>query len=155
MANKLERIRKELDKADKKIIDALAKRQRLVREVSSFKIDEERDIRDLGREEQLLDKITDLAREAGLDRYFAEQLFKEIIDHSVRFQTHTLIDHQNVKNNAELVRVSYQGTEGAYSEQAAIRHFEERYEDRKSTRLNSSHVSISYAVFCLKKKKNK
>src|SRR3712207_9009038 len=27
-------------------------------------------------------------------------------------------------------------------------------EDRKSTRLNSSHVNISYAVFCLKKKKN-
>src|SRR5437868_12143097 len=27
-------------------------------------------------------------------------------------------------------------------------------EDRKSTRLNSSHVSISYAVFCLKKKKS-
>src|SRR5699024_11387461 len=26
-------------------------------------------------------------------------------------------------------------------------------QDRKSTRLNSSHVSISYAVFCLKKKK--
>src|SRR5699024_12719136 len=29
-----------------------------------------------------------------------------------------------------------------------------RGEDRKSTRLNSSHVSISYAVFCLKKKIN-
>src|SRR5436309_11372535 len=28
-------------------------------------------------------------------------------------------------------------------------------EDRKSTRLNSSHVKISYAVFCLKKKKGK
>src|SRR5438309_7621170 len=27
------------------------------------------------------------------------------------------------------------------------------YQDRKSTRLNSSHSSISYAVFCLKKKK--
>src|SRR5699024_11880954 len=27
-------------------------------------------------------------------------------------------------------------------------------QDRKSTRLNSSHVSISYAVFCLKKKNN-
>src|SRR5437868_12987416 len=27
--------------------------------------------------------------------------------------------------------------------------------DRKSTRLNSSHVSISYAVFCLKKKRKK
>src|SRR5690554_7658852 len=29
------------------------------------------------------------------------------------------------------------------------------FEDRKSTRLNSSHVRISYAVFCLKKKKKK
>jgi len=27
-------------------------------------------------------------------------------------------------------------------------------EDRKSTRLNSSHITISYAVFCLTKKKN-
>src|SRR2546430_13584592 len=29
----------------------------------------------------------------------------------------------------------------------------EKYTDRKSTRLNSSHSQISYAVFCLKKKK--
>src|SRR5207253_11017482 len=29
------------------------------------------------------------------------------------------------------------------------------FRDRKSTRLNSSHVAISYAVFCLKKKKKK
>src|SRR3712207_8789583 len=28
-------------------------------------------------------------------------------------------------------------------------------QDRKSTRLNSSHANISYAVFCLKKKKNR
>src|SRR5437868_11217350 len=32
---------------------------------------------------------------------------------------------------------------------------EQTSRDRKSTRLNSSHVSISYAVFCLKKKKKK
>src|SRR5437773_907699 len=31
----------------------------------------------------------------------------------------------------------------------------EVYADRKSTRLNSSHITISYAVFCLKKKKKK
>src|SRR5690349_22774390 len=33
------------------------------------------------------------------------------------------------------------------------RRFARRGRDRKSTRLNSSHVEISYAVFCLKKKK--
>src|SRR2546427_3560038 len=31
----------------------------------------------------------------------------------------------------------------------------DRFRDRKSTRLNSSHSQISYAVFCLKKKKKK
>src|SRR5256885_3120064 len=34
-------------------------------------------------------------------------------------------------------------------------HLERSIRDRKSTRLNSSHLVISYAVFCLKKKKNK
>src|SRR5699024_11531316 len=37
-----------------------------------------------------------------------------------------------------------------YPNDAAKEYLE--YKDRKSTRLNSSHVSISYAVFCLKKK---
>src|SRR3712207_7523687 len=37
----------------------------------------------------------------------------------------------------------------------AVRRSEsDRVVDRKSTRLNSSHANISYAVFCLKKKKN-
>src|SRR5258708_18711730 len=37
---------------------------------------------------------------------------------------------------------------------SGVRHIEEIL-DRKSTRLNSSHQIISYAVFCLKKKKNR
>src|SRR5699024_11498524 len=45
------------------------------------------------------------------------------------------------------VLVSYKGRVGyAPTVDAALE------QDRKSTRLNSSHVSISYAVFCLKKK---
>src|SRR3712207_8156864 len=35
-----------------------------------------------------------------------------------------------------------------------IESFVREAEDRKSTRLNSSHANISYAVFCLKKKKS-
>src|SRR3712207_7600293 len=37
----------------------------------------------------------------------------------------------------------------------AVRQGQEGRQDRKSTRLNSSHANISYAVFCLKKKKKK
>src|SRR5438034_4546232 len=44
---------------------------------------------------------------------------------------------------------------GAMERQRVIAYFmhEAEREDRKSTRLNSSHTVISYAVFCLKKKK--
>src|SRR5690349_23028803 len=39
--------------------------------------------------------------------------------------------------------------------ESAIDYSPRKFSDRKSTRLNSSHVEISYAVFCLKKKKKK
>src|SRR5205814_8974812 len=39
--------------------------------------------------------------------------------------------------------------------QSLSRHVPGDVQDRKSTRLNSSHLGISYAVFCLKKKKTK
>src|SRR5690606_41725914 len=47
------------------------------------------------------------------------------------------------------------GARGEESEEKAPRAMSSLVgpEDRKSTRLNSSHVKISYAVFCLKKKK--
>src|SRR5690242_21316773 len=38
--------------------------------------------------------------------------------------------------------------------ETVVNNLEVTNKDRKSTRLNSSHMSISYAVFCLKKKKN-
>src|SRR5699024_12679231 len=41
---------------------------------------------------------------------------------------------------------------GQDAEIASIKLIADGVQDRKSTRLNSSHVSISYAVFCLKKK---
>src|SRR3712207_8213735 len=54
-----------------------------------------------------------------------------------------------VLNSAAVtVAVASQGYPGAYEKGVPIRI------DRKSTRLNSSHANISYAVFCLKKKKN-
>src|SRR5437868_11422413 len=41
---------------------------------------------------------------------------------------------------------------GAHAPREPVVHRSREGGDRKSTRLNSSHVSISYAVFCLKKK---
>src|SRR5690625_3805412 len=55
-----------------------------------------------------------------------------------------------------LLSMAPSGRLGCYGSQAkTVTHRgceQERESDRKSTRLNSSHVAISYAVFCLKKK---
>src|SRR5207253_4083813 len=53
----------------------------------------------------------------------------------------SLIGRSHLTNDSRHGRPS---TSGATLEKTAV--------DRKSTRLNSSHVAISYAVFCLKKK---
>src|SRR2546422_5610724 len=47
------------------------------------------------------------------------------------------------------------GSAVAEARRAGLQPVHQRPEDRKSTRLNSSHGYISYAVFCLKKKNNK
>src|SRR5688572_32499396 len=56
--------------------------------------------------------------------------------------------HPSIERHAEQVRVVPDREPGQRRENR-----ERAHEDRKSTRLNSSHSQISYAVFCLKKKK--
>lgn len=127
MPDNIDDIRKKLDDIDRRILKALAQRQGLVKEVSDLKLRDKKGIRDLEREEQLLNRIREIAHEVGLDHYYAEHLFREIITNSVRFQTQSLVDHQNEGVGGDLIRVSYQGTDGAYSHLAATRHFSERY----------------------------
>src|SRR2546430_4292706 len=50
-----------------------------------------------------------------------------------------------------LVRVFDHDDRGVHHRSDGDRDAPERHEDRKSTRLNSSHSQISYAAFCLKK----
>src|SRR5687768_17653038 len=59
------------------------------------------------------------------------------------------------KSNPEDQPIMWIGLSGPYSQQMLADYARYRVKDRKSTRLNSSHGYISYAVFCLKKKKTK
>ncbi len=127
--DKLSRFRQQIDKLDEQLIRTLAERHKVVREIFSNKISEEPVIKDAHREEAMLKKVRDMAIKAGIDPYFTEQLFRDIIYQSVRFQSHSLLDHQNNKLEVRSISVSYQGTRGAYSHQAAMRHFSERYDD--------------------------
>src|SRR2546422_2665629 len=79
-------------------------------------------------------------------------LFRSAVDAVVGAAAHSVGRRVQIagRTGVGAGRQQQQGREGA----AVERHLDDLLVDRKSTRLNSSHGYISYAVFCLKKKKN-
>src|SRR5437667_7520127 len=76
-------------------------------------------------------------------------LFRSVIAHLVTQAARARVDEDGEPAGLESEPLGHGGVE-------RLRHvtdFHEVIADRKSTRLNSSHITISYAVFCLKKKK--
>src|SRR5690554_7790506 len=71
--------------------------------------------------------------------------------HSFKFAAE--LQAKQAGTNPVLIRIETDAGHGAGT--PVSKTIEQYAEDRKSTRLNSSHVRISYAVFCLKKKKKK
>jgi chorismate mutase / prephenate dehydratase len=117
----IEALRDRLDAVDGALLDALAERIRVVREVGRFKAQSGAILRDLPREEEILTRLVARASEAGLDSYFVARLFREILGHSMRLQEAALGTSEGT--NVPSLRVGFQGTEGAYSHLAARRHF--------------------------------
>src|SRR5262245_64775251 len=75
---------------------------------------------------------------------------------STLFPYTTLFRSQSVVRREEDVFAAARDEDAPVGADARIDHRDvHRTGDRKSTRLNSSHLGISYAVFCLKKKKKK
>src|SRR3712207_8260432 len=62
------------------------------------------------------------------------------------------VEIKDVALPQEIQRAMGRQAEAERDRRAKIINAEGEYQDRKSTRLNSSHANISYAVFCLKKK---
>lgn len=117
----IDALRERLDAVDTALVDALAERERIVREVGRYKAETDTQLRDLPREEEILTRLMTRAKESGLDAYYVTSLFREILGHSMRLQEAALTP--GAGERASALRVGYQGTDGAYSHLAAMRHF--------------------------------
>lgn len=147
-------IRKEIDRIDETIVKSLGERQRIVKKVLADKLHSASEVRDPEREEKLIEKLKEIAAEEGVDPYFLEQMYREIIQYSVRYQANALVDHENEKDGHEQIKVAYQGTDGAYSHQAAMRHFEPRYKsvecigykrfDEAATAVENGNADVAF-----------
>src|SRR5690554_7504426 len=76
------------------------------------------------------------------DKEIFEKTFKDVSEKNKAYKT-----YRYVSANGTIIITYNDLTEESYNATRISK------ADRKSTRLNSSHVRISYAVFCLKKKK--
>ncbi len=129
----LDDLRRQLDAVDRSIIEQLARRKTLVQDVVAAKEHGTDFIRDLGREERLLGDRVEKGKGVGLDATFVTKVFREILDHSVRFQEDLLSRGGREPGEPALARVGFQGTEGAYSSIAARHHFSARQEEIELT----------------------
>jgi chorismate mutase len=73
-------IRDRLDVLDRRLVDLLAERARLIAEVIAFKRAHALHVVDRPREERMLDKIGALGHDAGLDPRIARQVLRAVID---------------------------------------------------------------------------
>src|SRR3989442_10911601 len=84
----------------------------------------------------------------------AQKTIEEAACSGARFAVHEAdVRARDVLGFADAARIAGRDRKTPLQEGFAVAPGNPR-RDRKSTRLNSSHVRISYAVFCLKKKKN-
>ncbi len=118
MSDSLQPLRTQLDEVDRRLVEALAERQRLVTEVAALKADPHLPLRDSARERELLEKVSAFAKKEGVDGYFVESLYRRILEHSVRFQA-----ARQGEADSGTLRVAYQGVEASYSHAAGRKHF--------------------------------
>ena len=122
MSKSLQEIRDALDEVDQRIVDALAARHELIALVPEARPESTTETaRDEIREHEILARVEGRARQAGLDPDYVASLFREIIQHSVDWQSRSAAGKEADDDPRVPLRVGYQGGAGAYSHLAAIR----------------------------------
>ena len=126
--NPLLALREKISALDEKLLALLAERRELAVEVGKAKLLSHRQVRDIDRERDLLERLITLGKAHHLDAHYITRLFQLIIEDSVLTQQALLQQHLN-KINPHSARIAFLGPKGSYSHlaarQYAARHFEQ------------------------------
>jgi chorismate mutase/prephenate dehydratase len=118
----LDDLRVQIDDIDDQLVDLLARRQNVIRQVADFKARTSAPLRDVLREARQVARLAERARAAGLDELFVVRILREVLDFSVRMQETQLGAATRVER-ARPATVLFQGAVGAFSHIAGRRFF--------------------------------
>lgn len=86
MDKELNELRKEIDKIDNKIVELVAKRLSLVKEIAELKNKKNIEILDKNREAEIIKEKQKLAKKLNISPELVNEIFEEIIKNSIRIQ---------------------------------------------------------------------
>ena len=107
-------LRQQLDKTDDDIVRLLARRLETVGLIAKAKAEHSTQIRDPGREREVLARVEALANSLGISGPLTRKIFSEVIDYSVSRQVASLVDAERSH-----ITVAYQGQPLTYNQLAA------------------------------------
>jgi len=107
-------LRQQLDKTDDEIVHLLARRLETVGLIAKAKAEHSTQIRDPGREREVLARVESLANSLGISGPLTRKIFSEVIDYSVSRQVASLVDAERSH-----ITVAYQGQPLTYNQLAA------------------------------------
>ncbi|KXF82895.1 prephenate dehydratase [Enterovibrio coralii] len=123
----LDEIRVGVSNIDQQILSLLADRRKLSLEVAKSKIQTQKPVRDVEREQALLEKLVADGRTHELDPQYVTKIFHTIVEDSVLYQQAFLQRLANPDNDQPLARVSFLGGKGSYSNLAARNFFARKH----------------------------
>lgn len=126
----LTQIRASISNIDQQILSLLAQRRKISLNVAKHKVETQKPVRDLEREQLLLSKLVSDGQQHDLDPLYITKIFQTIIEDSVRYQQEYLQRLSNPTIEQPLARVCFLGAVGSYSNLAANQYF-----SRKNTQL--------------------
>ena len=115
--------RGEINKVDQQIVELIARRRNLAKDIATLKNESGAALRDQKREEEVLVDRIRSGKALGLDSHLVTRIFHEIIEDSNRLQREQLQTHLNGSQTGILERVAFHGIEGSYSYFAAQKYF--------------------------------
>lgn len=127
----LNQIRENIDRVDRELVELFESRMKLCQEVAEYKIANGKQVLDIKREKEKIDKIKNLVKQ-DFNRHAAGELFKQIMAMSRKLQYQILAKHGIISDvtfesvseiKKDQIKIVYQGVEGAYAHEAVLQYF--------------------------------